>query len=100
MKFGIRYCNTGRYIDPAQAVALLQAAERAGFESAWTVEHIVVPGGYQSAYPYAPSPDLARLGVSRVLLPVTGAASLHGRIRGPEDLLDGRKTIQKYGDEA
>jgi probable F420-dependent oxidoreductase len=53
MKFGLRYCNTGRYTDPKEAVALLQAAEAAGFESAWTVEHIVVPEGYQSAYPYS-----------------------------------------------
>lgn len=52
MKFGIRYCNTGRYTDPARAVELVQAAEDAGFESAWTVEHVVIPKGYQSAYPY------------------------------------------------
>ncbi|MGE0226195.1 MAG: LLM class F420-dependent oxidoreductase [Acetobacteraceae bacterium] len=52
MKFGIRYCNTGRYVDPARAVELVQAAEAAGFESAWTVEHTVIPRGYQSAYPY------------------------------------------------
>ena len=52
MKFGLRYCNTGRYTDPAQAVALMQAAEAAGFESAWTVEHTVIPRSYQSAYPY------------------------------------------------
>ena len=55
MKFGLRYVNTGRYTDPKQAIALLQAAEEAGFESAWTVEHIVVPEGYQSAYPYSPT---------------------------------------------
>ncbi len=53
MKFGIRYCNTGRYVDPTRAVELVQAAEAAGFESAWTVEHTVIPRGYQSAYPYA-----------------------------------------------
>jgi len=52
MKFGIRYCNTGRYVDPVRAVELVQAAEAAGFESAWTVEHTVIPRGYQSAYPY------------------------------------------------
>ena len=52
MKFGLRYCNTGRYTDPARAIELLQAAEAAGFESAWTVEHTVIPRGYQSAYPY------------------------------------------------
>lgn len=52
MKFGLRYCNIGRYINPAHAVELVQAGEEAGFESAWTVEHTVVPDGYQSAYPY------------------------------------------------
>jgi probable F420-dependent oxidoreductase len=59
MKFGLRYCNTGRYVDPAQAVELLQAGEEAGFESAWTVEHTVVPAGYQSSYPYAESGKMA-----------------------------------------
>lgn len=53
MKFGIRYCNTGPYVDPARAVELVQAAEEAGFESAWTIEHTVVPKGYASAYPYS-----------------------------------------------
>ena len=53
MKFGLRYCNIGRYINPAHAVELVQAGEEAGFESAWTVEHTVVPDGYQSAYPYS-----------------------------------------------
>ena len=59
MKFGLRYCNTGRYIDPANAVALAQAAEAAGFESMWTVEHTVVPGGYGSTYPYAEGGKMA-----------------------------------------
>jgi probable F420-dependent oxidoreductase len=59
MKFGLRYCNTNRYVDPAQAVALAQAGEAAGFESIWTVEHTVVPGGYGSKYPYAPSGKMA-----------------------------------------
>jgi probable F420-dependent oxidoreductase len=53
MKFGLRYCNTGAYVDPAKAVALAEAGEEAGFESMWTVEHTVVPGGYGSTYPYA-----------------------------------------------
>ncbi len=58
MKFGLRYCNTGRYVDPAAAVELVQAAEDVGFESAWTVEHTVIPHGYQSQYPYSPSGKL------------------------------------------
>ena len=32
MKFALRYCNTGRYVDATEAVALAQAAEAAGFE--------------------------------------------------------------------
>ena len=59
MKFGLRYCNTGRYVNPANATELVMAAEEAGFESAWTVEHTVVPEGYQSAYPYSPDGKMA-----------------------------------------
>ena len=59
MKFGLRYCNTGRYIDPTDAVELVQAAEEAGFESAWTVEHTVVPENYKSAYPYSADGKMA-----------------------------------------
>src|SRR5262245_14467562 len=55
MKFGLRYASLGRYADGAAAVELAQAAEAAGFESIWTVEHVVVPYGYQSRYPYAAS---------------------------------------------
>jgi probable F420-dependent oxidoreductase len=58
MKFGLRYCNTGRFVDPARAVELVKAAEAAGFESAWTVEHTVIPHDYQSQYPYSPSGKL------------------------------------------
>jgi probable F420-dependent oxidoreductase len=59
MKFGLRYCNTSRYVDPKEAVALAQAAEAAGFESLWTVEHTVVPAGYASTYPYDASGKMA-----------------------------------------
>lgn len=59
MKFGLRYCNTGPYVEPGPAVELLQAAEEAGFESAWTVEHTVVPGGYESPYPYSEDGKMA-----------------------------------------
>ena len=53
MEFGIRYCNTARYTDPVLGTELVQAAEEAGFESAWTVDHVVVPEGYVSEYPYS-----------------------------------------------
>lgn len=31
------------------------AAEAAGFESVWTVEHVLYPEGYESTYPYSPT---------------------------------------------
>lgn len=55
MKFGIAFANIGPFAQPGNAVAFARAAEASGFESLWTVEHVVVPSGYGSAYPYDPS---------------------------------------------
>lgn len=55
MKFGIIFANTGPFTQPEQALEFACAAEAAGFESLWTVEHVVVPKGYESQYPYDPS---------------------------------------------
>lgn len=52
MKFGIIFANTGPFADGPAAAAMANAAEEAGFESLWTVEHVVVPSGYESRYPY------------------------------------------------
>jgi probable F420-dependent oxidoreductase len=53
MKFGIAFANTGPYgVKAESATALGAAAEAAGIESLWTVEHVVVPKGYESQYPY------------------------------------------------
>ena len=54
MKFGIAFANTGPFADGEGAAQLARAAETAGFDSLWTVEHIVYPEGYESAYPYSP----------------------------------------------
>jgi probable F420-dependent oxidoreductase len=58
MKFGIAFGNIGPFVEPAAAVGLAQAAEAAGFESIWAVDHVVVPAGYRSKYPYDPSGKL------------------------------------------
>ena len=55
MKFGIVFANTGFAATPEGATAIGQIAEEAGFESLWTVEHVIVPADYQSAYPYSPN---------------------------------------------
>jgi probable F420-dependent oxidoreductase len=61
--FGIGFANTGPFSEGAGARRMAVAAEAAGFESLWTVEHTVVPEGYESPYPY----------------------SADGRMPGPED---------------
>lgn len=53
MKFGLMFANVGPFGQPEGLVHLAQTAESAGFESLWTVEHVVVPKGYQSKYPYS-----------------------------------------------
>ena len=59
MKFGLIFVNTGMGSTPAGARQLAQNAEAAGFESLWTVEHVVVPSGYESKYPYDKSGKMA-----------------------------------------
>ena len=49
------FANAGPWGLPDNAAALGEAAEEFGIESLWTVEHVVVPKGYQSAYPYSPT---------------------------------------------
>ncbi len=53
MKFGLMFANTGPFTEPGPAVELAQAAEAAGVESIWTVEHVVIPKGHGSQYPYS-----------------------------------------------
>jgi probable F420-dependent oxidoreductase len=59
MKFGLMFTNTGMGSTAAGARDLATRAERLGFESLWTVEHVVVPSGYESKYPYDRSGKMA-----------------------------------------
>ncbi len=54
MKFGVMFANVGPMGTAEGAIGIGQAAEAGGIESLWTVEHTVVPAGYQSTYPYSP----------------------------------------------
>jgi probable F420-dependent oxidoreductase len=55
MKFALMYANAGPFCLPDMVTHLATTAERVGIESIWTVEHVVIPVGYESTYPYDPS---------------------------------------------
>lgn len=55
MKFGLMFANVGPFGSPELLTHLATTAERVGLESIWAVEHVVVPVGYKSTYPYDPS---------------------------------------------
>ncbi len=59
MKVGIAFANIGPFGSAEGAVAVGRAAEAAGFDSLWTVEHVVYPDDYGSAYPYDDSGRMA-----------------------------------------
>ncbi|MFT5222416.1 MAG: alkanesulfonate monooxygenase SsuD, partial [Glaciecola sp.] len=61
MKFGVIGANVGPFSTGRGAKAVAIAAERHGFESLWTFEHVVAPIGYESRYPYASGGKAPRL---------------------------------------
>jgi probable F420-dependent oxidoreductase len=59
MEFGIAFANTLQFTEREGLVTLAQSAEAAGFDSLWTVEHVIYPDGYESEYPYDRSGKMA-----------------------------------------
>jgi probable F420-dependent oxidoreductase len=55
MRYGIVFANTGPLGTAEGAAALAEACDAYGIESVWTVEHVLVPAGYESEYPYSPT---------------------------------------------
>lgn len=53
MDYGIIFGNTGELATADGAAALAEACDTHGVESVWTVEHVLVPTGYESEYPYS-----------------------------------------------
>ena len=84
MKFGIAFANAGPFAYPDSLAHLATEAERCGIESLWTVEHVVVPVGYQSQYPYDPSgkmPGPENIPIPDPILPLAFAAAVTKKIR-------------------
>jgi probable F420-dependent oxidoreductase len=84
MKFGLMFANTGPFGVPESLARLAQAAEERGIESMWTVEHVVIPVGYKSPYPYSPTgkiPGAESVPIPDPLLPLAFAAAVTKKIR-------------------
>lgn len=84
MKFGIIFANAGPLGEPEVATGIARLAEDNGFESLWTVEHTVVPSGYESEYPYDASgkmPGGDEVSITDPLIWMTWAAAVTTRIR-------------------
>ncbi len=74
MKFGITFANTGPFVTGEGAALLGRSAEAAGFDSVWTVEHVIYPEGYESTYPYAPDGKMPGTGTNPIPDPLTWLA--------------------------
>jgi probable F420-dependent oxidoreductase len=84
MKFGLMFANTGVFVFPESLARLAQLAEQVGIESMWTVEHVVIPVGYRSQYPYNKSgrlPGEENVPIPDPVLPLAFVAAVTRRIR-------------------
>jgi probable F420-dependent oxidoreductase len=84
MKFGLMFVNSGPFSNHELLAHLTQRAEECGFESLWTVEHVVIPRDYQSPYPYSKTgkiPGGEDVAIPDPLLPLSFAAALTRKIR-------------------
>ena len=78
------FANAGPFGQPEHLANLTRTAEEAGIESILTVEHVVVPVGYQSRYPYSPEgrmPGPENSPIPDPLLPLAYAAAVTTKLR-------------------
>jgi CAI-1 autoinducer synthase len=85
LKLGVLYANVGPFAERETFLALVRAAEEAGVESLWPVEHVAVPVERHSPYPYsedgrAPLPDRTPLGDPLLSLAFAAASSQRLRL--------------------
>jgi alkanesulfonate monooxygenase SsuD/methylene tetrahydromethanopterin reductase-like flavin-dependent oxidoreductase (luciferase family) len=84
MKFGLMFVNSGPFSNPDLLAHLAITAEKCGFESLWTVEHVVIPKGYQTPYPYSKDgkiPGGEDVAIPDPLLPLGFVAALTKKIK-------------------
>jgi probable F420-dependent oxidoreductase len=79
VKLGIRPSYRGEHLAvPEQAVAIARVAEDAGCESIWPAEHVVVPDGYESRYPYSSDGRMGLTGADAIPDPLDWLAFIAG----------------------
>src|ERR1043166_9294462 len=84
MRFGLMYANAGPFAFPEPLTHLATTAERVGVESIWAVEHVAIPVGYESKYPYDPSgkmPAPEQVPLPDPLLSLTYAAAVRKTLK-------------------
>ncbi len=84
MKIGLMFANAGPFGLPDHLTNLAQTAESVGVESIWTVEHVVVPVGYESEYPYSDTgkmPGNEAMPIPDPILPLAYAAAVTKTLR-------------------
>ena len=83
MKAGIIFANSGPFSQPELFGQLAREAEEVGFDSIWTVEHVVIPKPHM---PYPGSKDGQMPGGDEVpipdpLIPLAYAAAITSKIK-------------------
>ncbi len=84
MKIGLMFTNTGAFTDPELMAHLAATADRCGIESMWTIEHVVIPQGFQTPYPYSrdgkfPGGEMAP--ILDPLVPLSFCAAITSKLR-------------------
>ena len=84
MKYGLFFANAGPFSVPETFEALVRSADEVGIESLWTVEHVVVPVGYGSQYPYSKDgrmPGGEKAPIPDPIVSLAYAAAISKRVR-------------------
>jgi probable F420-dependent oxidoreductase len=106
VKFGLFGINVGACANPQTAAKVARAAERAGFESVWTGEHVVLPDPQVAPSPLPPRTpmldpavalafvaahtDRIRLGTGIIILPQRNPVVLAKELASVDVLSNGR----------
>lgn len=104
MKLHVALPNSSHRATPANLAALAEAAEEAGFEGIWTLDHILVPEANERAYGFiyeamttmaylAARTSRIRLGVSVIVAPMRNPFVLARQVATVDAVSGGRFTL-------